>query len=343
MAGIGTEFSDSLLLVTHEREPEFVLYQPGSGILETISAGNLTSSSLFTADFDGDGIPGFAGNVFDRDNGITLVYFGELNTNELATYSIPGFQPQTVFDVDHDNQPELFGFYFQDETTFLAGLETAGIWSEGYPLRLNLQIDHSHTPKMRIVSLRGDGEYQVIFGYNGLVHSIELSSGRESEGFPVDAFPGATGNKIHCDLVQLDTDPDLEMVILSPSRGQLKVVNILAGQFDQPGIVWGVDDRNMRRTRNYWEPSASLEIPGSLEESDPYCWPNPVVDDLAHFRFLRGTDGVAELRVFDFVGREVAKRRMSFRVGARTRLPSIVRIFPAGFIPPVWKSTVSQP
>jgi len=220
----------------------------------------------------------------------------------------------SLFEADGDRYPEPVGIT-GDIRSRVVAIEPNGLitrdfpipfagklqWTGGSPVAAKLH-GHLDTHLLIPASLSDTSAYGVA--------CLNLESGRSEQGFPLDFGFNQPGLKVS--LGQLDEDPDIELVMTGDASGGFRVVNIPSPTGSDPVILWGTEGGNPGRTFSdfaSYEPDPAYS---GLNFDKAFCWPNPVTEDLAHFRFDPGTsgstgDGYARVTVYDLVGREVAK------------------------------------
>ncbi len=345
---LGGEWSDTIGMLA--RDGTLFTYNISTTALSPDDAGSFEIAdpnsnegikSILAADLDGDDHWEIIANLARTNDREVTVWWeaGDPAEGSVEHHSFEdGFLIFSATDIDADGVIEPVGWLGADPIHAVAGLEPAGIWSEGTPIRIYLDQDLPYArpldpmpfPQGLLVDLHGNGEKQLIYSSGNKISAISLKNGRGVEGFSLDVGFSDVSSPIRLLVTQLDGDDDLEMAVLSTNTGGFKVFNIFGGPFDEPEVIWGMEGGNSRRTNHLWTPSAIPYFAPGLDVDHAYCWPNPVVEGTAHFRFRTDSSGMAELRVFDLVGREVANLRKAHQAQRENEIELDCETLPSG-------------
>jgi M6 family metalloprotease-like protein len=303
----------------NESPPDFDL-QARSDILED----DEVVTEPVSADFDGNGVWEIVAKTsYDRlirwnyalhTDLIDLPQYGESPLFETASDTT---EYHAIADIDMDGFPELVT-HVQAGNLFV-GIETGGIYSSGTPIEMKTSFGEALSEPL-IADLDGNEKLDLIFigkkdEQHAYVTAINLETRRPLKGFPIDfgytdslGIPSMT-------IGQLDRDVDLEIAIVTDKvndrGGLLTVLGIPTFTNLSPEVVWGTKNGNVLNSRHHGEPTIP-SISNSINLDNAYVWPNPIYDDIAHFRFTAGFSGTASVKIFDLVGRQLIKHEGAY-------------------------------
>ncbi len=333
MVVAGTQWSTIVAIV--DNYGNLVIYHaPMDDIIEIPLPGSMDDVEIVNRLLSGDIDGGGAWDIIAAcDNQKYIQWYGEeeWENPEVISVDVPLWK-HSMFDLDNDGLPELAGISANGYPG-IYGIEPSGIWTEDTPVPVP-HGTHWAAFSPLVVDFEGDGHESLIMatvlgdssGYG--VVAIDLLSERTRPGFPID-YAGHQQN-LNIAAGQIDEDANIELIMTSSASGDLKVVNIPIPAGDVPEIIWGMDGGNPRLTGHYYFPSAQGSAGTGATIESAYCWPNPVKDDEAHFRFRPKRDGVATLKIFDLVGREVEKIEQSVDGGLEQEIVVNCEDIPSG-------------
>ncbi|MDP8207459.1 MAG: T9SS type A sorting domain-containing protein [Candidatus Electryonea clarkiae] len=331
---LGSEWTDTLAVVDNKgnlsiyrvesfQEPSELFRTPNTEPFETINY-------LISGDFDGD-------NMWDimasASNGNLIFWWGTEDWSEPHVHQLEKqLWKYTAFDIDDDGVVEPVGIS-GDFPVEVVGIEPGGIFSEDTPIRLP-EGTHASGASPLIIN-QGNRQNKLMIcaaqlddtlGHGVVATNLHLK--RPLSGFPLDYGSNQTNLKIT--IGQIDDDSDIELVMTSIASGGLKVINIPSDPGTSHEILWGMEGGNPRHTYHIFSSPSSVSGLSSTDLENSYCWPNPVIEDVAHFRFQSNSSGNAEIKVFDLVGREVLVKKQAARLGNDQEIALDVSNLPSG-------------
>lgn len=252
-----------------------------------------------------------------------VVHWNESNPDDVLT-ELPyeGFDVKAIADLDHNGTSEPVGFDLSNAADIYPDIEGAGppnnlfagltpenIWVEDSYVKLS-NLQGRPDGNAIIYNDRGNTDSRLLMSsYYGKVAGFDLDDGSPITGFPLEFGGGSSELAIG----QLDSDVELELVMFSGSSGLLKVVSLPTSgtsSYRPPTVVWGMRDGNARRSRSHGNVAAEDAVINPYASDPPaYCWPNPVIENRANFRYTATRPGWMNLRIYDLVGREVISGR----------------------------------